>query len=80
MNEFGGNWIHFPPTIHEFYAHTAVLMGKDLLDCLNPSKPSLIIHYFPELNDSHGLKSVSEENLEKLHKVILKLKSTMLQI
>lgn len=26
--EFDGNWIHFPPTIHEFYAHTAILMGK----------------------------------------------------
>ena len=68
QEEFDGPWISFPPTIHEFYAHTATIMGTLCPTEWNENKID-----FPELNESRGLKSLSEENLEKLHKVETRL-------
>ena len=48
-----GEWVRFPPTIHEFYAHL----------------PQII-----EENEGRGLKALSEENLEALHKVVRRIR------
>ena len=50
-----GDWIKFPETIHELYAHLAQFIAA---------------------NDNRGLKNLSEENLEALHKIARKFRET----
>jgi hypothetical protein len=55
-----GNWIRFPETVHELYAHLAQFIGMLELRFFLRFQHS----YSPEANENKGLKRVSEENLE----------------
>ena len=55
-----GEWIRFPESIHELYAHLAQFIGK--------SDHSFALNFYDaeisEANGNRGLKNISEENLE----------------
>ena len=55
-----GEWIRFPESIHELYAHLAQFIGK--------SDHGFALTFYDaeisEANGNRGLKNISEENLE----------------
>ena len=55
-----GEWIRFPETIHELYAHLAQFIG------IHYASLWIILKYFLSLeaNENRGLLMMSEENLE----------------
>ena len=56
-----GDWICFPETVHELYAHLAELIGNINFGGFGFISLSLL---YTELNGNKGLKNLSEENLE----------------
>ena len=66
-----GDWIRFPDTIHEMLSHLPQTLGmvfeQRLTHIVLWQKTN---NFFLEKNGGRGLKMLSEENLEKEHKVV----------
>ena len=63
-----GSWIDFGPHVHELFAHLHQMIGKTNTKLLETQ----LKYAFTAANDDTGLKEISEENLEALHKVSCK--------
>ena len=62
-----GDWICFPETVHELYAHLAELIGNINFGGFGFISLPLL---YTELNGNKGLKNLSEENLEVIIKYL----------
>ena len=56
-----GDWVKFPETVHELYAHLPQMIGRLFIRFI-----FIFMCYFLEKNEGRGLKRLSEENLEVL--------------
>ena len=60
-----GDWIRFPETVHELYAHLAQFIGTSYqMKVWWNKKWKVKLIFLAEANENKGLKRVSEENLE----------------
>ena len=64
-----GEWIRFPESVHELYAHLAQFIGNIVI-----SKSShKWMDEFSEANGNRGLKRLSEENLEVSYAILCQI-------
>ena len=63
-------WVSFPDTIHETLSHSKAVVGKVTYYKSYPAQITFKKNVLTEQNKGFGLKRISEENLEALHKRI----------